>query len=1237
MKKSFRTAAFIVSAAIMLSAINAGVLAKSTKRVYVDGTAYIEAEDASAIRSPMGVVKDSAASGGKYAAPQTSSSMTSPQRDYAHLSYDINVPQDDAYFVWMRVRTTNTAKYYMCFDDGVYKKQVSLDNVAAKPNEWVWACFDRYWLKSGDHTLKIRYCSSGMQYDAFYITNDKNFTPEGAEPSIVSPYEIYQRDENGSVTNLYCNLPSYLPPDEHPRLLFRSRDIEKIKSNLTNEQNKAAYETLLNDAKYETDGKLAEIKYGEVSNIDLKTATMIEANAFLYQITGDKSYGRKAIDVSKNYMESAMIDETNASSTGRNMMWAIWSVACCYDWCYDLLTDEDKGHLIFYMVFNTKYSEPSYPPVKYGALNGGTGSEISGHMLEFQMLGGMMAVAVAAYDEIPDYYNVVAGRTLQYIVPAVNYYNESEMNSEGSSYGMYRHYYEILNNYIFKAMGYPNVYKEEGLSALGYFYLRQPDGERFMVGDDGDYYRNTYMNMNDYAYFLLGNMLGDSYFKTEYYRGHRSENKTSTIPGHLTPAMWLIMNDVDVPCDKSFRSFPLTAYSGDDSGYMFARTSWDEGFDSITAMCLMNLKTQFLCGHEHKDVGHFSLYYKGLLALDSGIYQGSSFRDSKGNWISSVGFGSIEHRAYARQSIAHNTMLVYDPNEKLDPGDANFYTTLDGGQRMKGTGWYAKTYDEIKTDERIKTGEVLSYNWGPDLNEPRYSYFKGDITDAYTDKVEKFQRSFMFFNFKDEEYPAALIVFDAVKSSSPTFKKTWLLHSEEEPKIDDNSVTITRETDDYHGRLINQTLMPDNGFSIKKVGQDFDGISKFKVGGTVYEMKPMSETAEVGNWRTEISATTAENQSYFLNVMQVSDNDEEITPLRAELIENTDEYAGVEIKNHIAYFRKDGDSKSKTFTINPKQSDDEKFFVITGLAEGKWSVTDADGKVIAAENVYKEHDSLSFESKGGRLKISRIGNTDSAEPSYKTLDLAKNEKKSIDVAIDGYYQTFENPWIESGDTLLAPVAEVLEKLDLDGFTDNGSSISVNDKYAETYEFTEGKDGVRKINGVLYAPVEIIKRTSRWSVVYDKVASIAVVTYGNRYRDRSQIAIETDPAAVQIMAAYTEGETTAAAAKSLDRKGNTYSCTIGEGSFTALLSEPTTISKVGLWWMNGAARQEIFEMYVSTDGENWKEVFSGKSDGKTNGYEYFNVGGEEKYRYVKVVCHGNTLNTYNSLTEIKVYK
>ena len=64
------------------------------------------------------------------------------------------------------------------------------------------------------------------------------------------------------------------------------------------------------------------------------------------------------------------------------------------------------------------------------------------------------------------------------------------------------------------------------------------------------------------------------------------------------------------------------------------------------------------------------------------------------------------------------------------------------------------------------------------------------------------------FNFKDEKYPAALIVFDNVCSSLPTFKKTWLLHSEEEPVIDGNTVTIIRDTLDYDGKLINTTLMP---------------------------------------------------------------------------------------------------------------------------------------------------------------------------------------------------------------------------------------------------------------------------------------------------------------------------------------------------------------------------------------------------------------------------------------------
>lgn len=1201
--------------------------------IKIDGTTFFEAEDGISY-SPMTIYKDSTVSGGCYMAPSSDASLgSSPQRNYAHLIYDVTVPKDDAYYVWMRVRSSGHAKYYACFDDGVYRKQNTLDDVGYK-DEWIWVCDDKYWLTAGDHQLKIRYYSNLMQYDEFYITNDYTFTPEGGIPSIVAPDELYHRDENGNVTDLYYALPNFLPPDEHPRLLFRKSDIEEIKKNLTHAQNIDAYNALITRANYKTDGKLPEIKYGQASNITMNIALMIESNALLYQLTGDSSYGYKAIEVSRNYMESCMIDKANATSTGRTIMQAIWSVALCYDWCYDLLTEDDKEFLIFHMLYNTKYSEPSYPPVKYDVENGS--STLAGHILEFQMLGGMMAVAVAAYDEIPDYYNIVAGRIQERIIPAVNRFNESSTYSEGSGYGMYRHYYEVLNNYIFKAMGFENAYYEEGLSTLGSFYYRQPDGEFIAEADDYNYHKTGYIGGDNYVMFLLGNMLENSYLKTEYYRANRKADMTTAIPGHLSPAMWLVMNNVDVPCDMSFRNFPLTTYTGDDTGRMYARTSWDEGYDSNAVVCTMNLKTRFILGHEHKDVGHFNLYYKGLLALDSGIYEGSSFVNSEGTSVTSVGYGSPFHTGYTRQSIAHNTMLVYDPNETKKRDTSSVFMTYDGGQRMNAKApWHAYQISEYDSENAV-VGEILAYNWGPDLNKPVYSYMKGDITKAYSDKVEEYQRSFMFFNFEDETYPASLIVFDAIRSSSPTFKKTWLLHTEEEPVIDGNSTTITRNTIDYTGRLINQTLMPSNGFTIDKVGVDTGSINTYFVNGTKYEMKPKSETAEVGNWRIEISPKKAEKQSYFLNVMQIGDNDESITPLQAKLVEETDTYVGVEIKDHVAYFRKDGLAKRKNITINPGKSDAERFIVVTGLGEGKWTVYDENGKAVATEYAYEQHDSISFKAKGERFTLKYTPVAGLVAPDYSVFGLATDEKKSIDVIIDGCYQSFETNWIEQDGTVYAPVAETMTKLDIHEYTVSDMSVDVNGDMVK-HKFVNGQEGVITVDGILYAPIDLLGTVIGCKMEYNKISSIASITYGNRVRDRIKIYRYDDPAIVNINTMYAEGNLTAPTTNALDNDKSTYSCIVDEGSFVAVLSEASTISKIGLFWYNGAKRNEFFDLYVSADGTNWTEVFKGQSDGVTDGFEYVDVSSTEKYKYIRIDVHNNTGGTYNSLTEIKVYR
>ena len=66
------------------------------------------------------------------------------------------------------------------------------------------------------------------------------------------------------------------------------------------------------------------------------------------------------------------------------------------------------------------------------------------------------------------------------------------------------------------------------------------------------------------------------------------------------------------------------------------------------------------------------------------------------------------------------------------------------------------------------------------------------------------------------------------------------------------------------------------------------------------------------------------------------------------------------------------------------------------------------------------------------------------------------------------------------------------------------------------------------------------------------------------------------------------------------------------------------------------RAETFEMYLSSDGETWTEVFSGRSSGNSNTFERCDINADGKYKFVKIVGHGNTLNQWNSLGEIRFY-
>ena len=378
----------------------------------------------------------------------------------------------------------------------------------------------------------------------------------------------------------------------------------------------------------------------------------------------------------------------------------------------------------------------------------------------------------------------------------------------------------------------------------------------------------------------------------------------------------------------------------------------------------MKINEHFVGNHQHLDGGTFQLYYKGPLAIDAGAYQGSS-----------GGYNSPHNKNFFKRTIAHNSLLVYNPDEKFacwnyGGADKTEFATNDGGQRMPGDRWETcRSFKDLLSKD-YTTGQVLAHGMGKDTQAPDYSYLKGDITQAYTNKVKEAKRSFVFLNLKSSQVPAALIVFDKVVSSNPKFKKFWLLHSIEEPNIEGNRFIVKRTKNGDTGMLQNQVLLPEaNNTHIEKVG----GPGKeFWVFGTNYpnDAQPgrPDDANERGAWRIEVSPVIPATENYFLNVMQVADNNcqqmNEVKRIDAKRI------IGVQIANRVVTFSKNSEPVSGKFdiTINGNQTMQ---FVLTDLVSGTWQIK-KDGKVyISAMEVRSDDGILNFEGTAGHYEFLR--------------------------------------------------------------------------------------------------------------------------------------------------------------------------------------------------------------------------------------------------------------------------
>jgi hypothetical protein len=676
----------------------------------------------------------------------------------------------------------------------------------------------------------------------------------------------------------------------------------------------------------------------------------IEANALIYLLEGDPQRGRRTIDMLINNLNTIQFTHSNQYGL---IGPTINAAAMVYDWCYPLLTEEEKATIIAKMESLAGQMEIGYPPIHQGSVvSHGTGD---------QLLKNLLAGGVAIYDEKPFMYETSALRMFKEHIPAGNFAALAEMNSQGDSYGPNKIGSELWASWIYKRMGLGPIYDEQLAGARLYrsLYERRPDGQ---LTRSGDSHLPIYAKRDSYWGYPTTLMLGASYYADPYLQ---NEFLRQYQPGTIDPVSEILFVDMNLPT-QSDGSLPLTKYFGYPIGTMIARTGWDTGTVDKTAPSVvaeMKVGGHFFSNHQHRDFGHFAIYYKGALTQNSGIYEGGN-----------GGYGSDHDINYHKQSISSNTMLVYDPNEVktwMGRQIAN-----DGGQRAPNNGFDAVTLEEL-VGEDTYMGRVVGQQFGPDAAAPNFSYIKGDLTTAYTSKVSQSLRSFVFLNLKNGEHPAAMIVYDKVAAADPNFKKYWLMHSIEEPSVSGNTTTIRRNENGYNGKLVNETLLPEAGnTTIEKVGGPG---REFEVFGTNYpnfvNRLPNENSAEPGAWRVQISPNAPARTDYFLNVMQVMDTG--TTPLVTQKLD-AERMVGAKVAGNAVWFSKDGNRLDGVVTLTVPGDETNLQFVVTDMEAGVWKIA-RDG-ANSFGTVSEEGGVLYFTGAAGTYTLTYLGDYDVVAP-----------------------------------------------------------------------------------------------------------------------------------------------------------------------------------------------------------------------------------------------------------------
>jgi heparin/heparan-sulfate lyase len=677
-------------------------------------------------------------------------------------------------------------------------------------------------------------------------------------------------------------------PVGHPRVYVRASDLPGIRAKLEMPEFAKSWE---------------KVQQGADDRLRGNSGAM--CRAFLYLVNGDRDQGRRAIEMALSDLRQCR-DKKNGA---RVVDSPVHEAACVYDWCYALLTPEEKKAFVAEFERIAALHPPWYPAVTNECL------AVVGHDSEGWLLTGQLPVGVAIYDEAPTMYDAAARLFVDKYIPPRNYHYASHSHHQGSHYGT-RLVYDLAAAWLFRRMGAGDVFsRDQQYVPYPWIYCLRPDGQQIQRGENSYTGRSgrKRINMN----------LAATYYEDPILEGMAQCGYFDAQCSPMEEVFDLLFRPAGL-ATRPMSELPTVKFFPEPMGEMAARTGWTMGPDSRDVIVYMRAGGTFFGNHQKRDMGTFQIYYRGPLAISSGYY--GPYGDA--------------HWRYSHETLASNGLLIFDPNERLSKKQIN-----SGGQIIPNDGEDHPIDLETIRNGGYEQGDVTAHAFGPDSMRPEYAFIAGDITRAYGAKAGLVARSMATLFTGDARYPAILVLFDRMVAAQPEFRKTWLMHTVQEPAIEGNGATVSCDnstTGGIHrggGKLDLRSFLPEDA-EIRKIGgpgREFWVDSP----GTNYAIQKNEKSlpTELAAWRVEISPKQARRDDEFLTALTVMDVETEATPPVRRL--EGSNVVGVAILDRAVLFNR-GSEPARGLSFIWQGGDDSRILVC-GLAGGGWRVT-CDGR-----------------------------------------------------------------------------------------------------------------------------------------------------------------------------------------------------------------------------------------------------------------------------------------------------